>query len=215
MDDDDFDTLHRHIHLSPSNYWRALVPALATYDPSRSKASALAPSLRYLHAILAHTLTGRRESTGVVNTHDTYFLWSMANRHVFDLAYFIALTIHHQTERHRKEVISTWPCVTRLARYSGLLNTVAQASSLTLISQMSPQGISSMLHMRMIERRRRVDPPQYCLVQSAEEEDPEDITDDVLPRHEDLPSQPPPILHPVHTAASYSDISESLTRFEQ
>ncbi|KAK5793461.1 hypothetical protein PVK06_034609 [Gossypium arboreum] len=73
MDDDDFDSLHRHIYCSSSNCWKALVPASATYDPSRSKASALAPSLRYLHAILAHTLIGRQESTGVVNTNDTYF----------------------------------------------------------------------------------------------------------------------------------------------
>ncbi|KAH1046006.1 hypothetical protein J1N35_036790 [Gossypium stocksii] len=29
-------------------------------------------------------------------------------------------------------------------------------------------GISSMLHMRMIERRRRFDPPQYRLAQSIE-----------------------------------------------
>ncbi|KAK5839884.1 hypothetical protein PVK06_008735 [Gossypium arboreum] len=102
MDDDDFDTLHCHIHVSLSNYWRALVPDSATYDPSHSKASALSPSLRYLHAILAHTLTGRGESTGVVNTHDAYFLWSMVNGHVSDLAYFITLTICYPTERHRK-----------------------------------------------------------------------------------------------------------------
>ncbi|KAK5784823.1 hypothetical protein PVK06_039361 [Gossypium arboreum] len=152
MDDDDFDTLHHHIHLSPSNCWRALDPASATYNPSHSKASTLAPSLRYLHAILAHTLTGQRESTGVVNTYDAYFLWSMANGHIFNLAYFIALAICHQTEWHRKGVISIRPHVTRLARYFGLLNTATQASSLTLIGQMSPQGISSMLHMRMIKR---------------------------------------------------------------
>ncbi|PPS06847.1 hypothetical protein GOBAR_AA13802 [Gossypium barbadense] len=152
MDNDDFDTLHRHIHLSLSNCWRVVVPTLATYNPSRSKATALAPSLRYLHAILAHTLIGRRESTNVVNTHNAYFLWSIANRHVFDLAYFIALAIHHQTERHRRGVISIGPYVTRLARYFGLLNIVAKSSSLTLIGQMSLQGISSMLHMRMIER---------------------------------------------------------------
>ncbi|PPR96176.1 hypothetical protein GOBAR_AA24493 [Gossypium barbadense] len=36
---------------------------------------------------------------------------------------------------------------------------------------MSPQGISSMLHMRMIEHRCGVDLPQYRLVQSAEEEE--------------------------------------------
>ncbi|KAK5811503.1 hypothetical protein PVK06_026841 [Gossypium arboreum] len=99
-DKNDLNTLHHHIHYSPSKCRDALVPGSATYDPSHSKASALSPSLRYLHAILAHTLTGRRESTSIINTHDTYFLWSMANGHVFDLTYFIALVICHQTERH-------------------------------------------------------------------------------------------------------------------
>ncbi|PPS20373.1 hypothetical protein GOBAR_AA00214 [Gossypium barbadense] len=110
-----------------------------------SKASAFAPSLRYLHTILAHTLTGRRESTGVINTHDTYFLWCMSHGHVIDLAYFIALAIQHQTERHRKVVTSIGSYATQLARYFGLLNTAAQSSSLTLMGQMTPQSISSML----------------------------------------------------------------------
>ncbi|PPS11481.1 hypothetical protein GOBAR_AA09161 [Gossypium barbadense] len=98
----------------------ALAPGAASYNPSRSKASALPPSLRYLHAILAHTLTRRRESTGI-----------------------------------------------------------------------------------------------YRFAQSTEEEAPKDITDDVPPRHEDPPSQPLPPSHLVHAVASYADISESLTRFEQ
>ncbi|PPS17419.1 hypothetical protein GOBAR_AA03157 [Gossypium barbadense] len=63
----------------------------------------------YLHAILAHTITGRRESIGVVNTHDAYFLWCMSHRHVIDLAYFVALAIQHQMEWHRKGVISIGP----------------------------------------------------------------------------------------------------------
>ncbi|KAK5771249.1 hypothetical protein PVK06_047439 [Gossypium arboreum] len=89
------------------------------------KASVLPPSLRYLHAILAHMITGRRETTGVVNTHDVYFLWCMSQGHVIDLAYFIALAIQHQTKRHRKGVISIGTYVTRLARHFGLLNTPA------------------------------------------------------------------------------------------
>ncbi|PPS09830.1 hypothetical protein GOBAR_AA10814 [Gossypium barbadense] len=141
----DLDALNRHIHHSPSRCWEALVPGSATYNPSRSKASALSPSLRYLHAILAHTLIGRRESTGV----------------------------------------------------------------------MSPQAISSILSMRMIEKHQGTYPPQYRLAQSTEEEAPEDITDDVPPQHEDPPSQPPPPSRPVHSAASYADISEHLTRLEQ
>ncbi|PPS00077.1 hypothetical protein GOBAR_AA20590 [Gossypium barbadense] len=191
-----------------------LVPTSATYDPSCSKALALLLSLRYLHAILAYTLTGRRESTGFVTTHDAYFLWSMANGHVLDLAYFIALAIRHQTERHRRGVIFIGPYVTGLARHFGLLNIVAQSSSYTLIGQMSPQGISSMLSMRIIGKRRGNYPPQCRLMQSTKEEDPEEITDDVPPRHEDPPSQPPPIHHPIHAVASYSDISERLKRFE-
>ncbi|KAK5772195.1 hypothetical protein PVK06_048472 [Gossypium arboreum] len=215
MDENKLDTLHRPIHYSPSKYWKDLVPALATYDPSCSKASVLAPSLQYLHAILAHTLTGRRESTGIANTHDAFLLWSMVNGNIFDLAYFIALAICHQTERHKRRVISIGPYVTQLARHFGFLDTATQSSSLTLIGQMSPQGISSMLHMRMIKKRRGTYPPQYRLIQSIEEEDPEGITDDVPPRHEDPPSQSPPIHRPVHAAASYSDISEHLTRFER
>ncbi|PPS07526.1 hypothetical protein GOBAR_AA13121 [Gossypium barbadense] len=131
----------------------ALVLGGATYNTSHSKASALPPSLRYLHGILAHTITRRRESTSIVNTHDAYFLWCMSHGHITDLAYFIALVIQHQTEWHKKGVISIGPYVTRLARHFGLLSTAAKESSLTLIGQMSPQGISSMLSMRMIEKR--------------------------------------------------------------
>ncbi|KAK5825923.1 hypothetical protein PVK06_020806 [Gossypium arboreum] len=87
---------------------------MASYNPSRSKASVLPLSLRYLHAILAHTITRRRESITVINTHDVYFLWCMLQGHIIDLAYFIALAIQHQTERHRKGVISIGPYVTRL-----------------------------------------------------------------------------------------------------
>ncbi|PPS08601.1 hypothetical protein GOBAR_AA12038 [Gossypium barbadense] len=97
------------------------------------------------------------------------------------------------------------------ATHFGLLNTAAQESSLTLIGQMSPQGISSMLRMRMIKRHRGTYPPQYRLAQSTEEEAYEDNPDDVPPQHEGPPTQPPPPSRLVHTAALYADISERLT----
>ncbi|PPR83979.1 hypothetical protein GOBAR_AA36733 [Gossypium barbadense] len=121
---------------------------------------------------------GRQESIGVVNTHDAYFLWCMSHGHIIDLAYFIALPIQHQTERHWKGVISIGHYVTRLARqHHGL---------------------------RIIPYPHRPDEEAY-----------EDIPDDVPPQHEDPPTQPPPPSRPVHAAASYADISEHLTRFEQ
>ncbi|PPS04341.1 hypothetical protein GOBAR_AA16325 [Gossypium barbadense] len=80
---------------------------------------------------------------------------------------------------------------------------------------MSPQGISSMLSMRIIEKHRGTYPPQYRLTQSTEEEAYEDIPNDVPPQHEDPPTQPLPPSRPVHVAASYAAISEHLTRFQQ
>ncbi|PPS14085.1 hypothetical protein GOBAR_AA06500 [Gossypium barbadense] len=110
-EENDLHALNRHIHRSPSRCWDTLVPGGDTCNPSRSKASALLPSL----------------------------------------------------------------------------STAAQESSLTLIGQMSPQGISSMLSMRMIKKRQGTYPPQYHLAQSTEEEAYEDIPDDVPPQHEDPP----------------------------
>ncbi|PPR86040.1 hypothetical protein GOBAR_AA34648 [Gossypium barbadense] len=214
-EENDLHALNRHIHHSLSRCWDALVPGGATYNPSRSKPSALPLSLRYLHAILAHTIIGRRESTGIVNIHDTYFLWCMLHGYVIDLTNFITLAIQHQTEQHMKGVISIGLYVTRLAQTFGLLSTAAQESSLTLVSQMPPQGISSMLSMRMIEKCRGTYPPQYRLTQSTKEEAYKDIPDDVLLQHEDPPTQPPAPSRPVHVTASYADISERLTRFEQ
>ncbi|PPS05063.1 hypothetical protein GOBAR_AA15599 [Gossypium barbadense] len=179
----------------------------------KGASSSTGPTVEISHPLLQFP-HGPQESTGVVNTHDAYFLWCMSHGHVDDLTYFIALAIQHQTERHRKGVISISPYVARLARHFRLLNTAAQESSLTLIGQMSLQGIPSMLSMRMIEKHRRTYPPQYHLAQSTEEEAYEDIPDDVPPQHEDPSTQPPPPSHPIHTAASYADISERLTQFE-
>ncbi|KAK5794178.1 hypothetical protein PVK06_035387 [Gossypium arboreum] len=106
---------------------------------------------------------------------------SLANAHVTDLAYFIAFAIRHQTEQHRKGVISISPNVTHLARHFGLLNTAAQSSALTLIGQMSLQGITTMLHMQIIERRCGTDPPRYRFWHAIDEENLEDSLDGVPP----------------------------------
>ncbi|PPR91809.1 hypothetical protein GOBAR_AA28876 [Gossypium barbadense] len=54
-----------HIHRSPLRCWDALVPSGATYNPSRSKISALPPSLRYLHTILADRIIGSTRQSGI------------------------------------------------------------------------------------------------------------------------------------------------------
>ncbi|PPS12814.1 hypothetical protein GOBAR_AA07826 [Gossypium barbadense] len=118
------------------------------------------------------------------------------------------------------ELYSTFHLQTIMTRYDdpctvgATLRAPQHCGPLTLIGQMSPQGISSMLSMRMIERHRGTYPPQYRLTQSTKEEAYEDIPDDVPPQHEDPPTQPPPPSCPVHTVASYADISERLTQFK-
>ncbi|PPS09394.1 hypothetical protein GOBAR_AA11250 [Gossypium barbadense] len=69
MGADNFLHLYRHIHYSPSCCWTVITASQIPYDASRSKATSLSPVLRYIHALLAHTLTARRESTGVTDRH--------------------------------------------------------------------------------------------------------------------------------------------------
>ncbi|PPS15326.1 hypothetical protein GOBAR_AA05249 [Gossypium barbadense] len=71
---------------------------------------------------------------------------------------------------------------------------------------MSLEGITTMLHMRMIERRRGTDPPQYHLTHAIDKEDLEDIPDDVPPQHEEPPTTPPRE-RPIHATASLAHLS--------
>ncbi|PPR99345.1 hypothetical protein GOBAR_AA21322 [Gossypium barbadense] len=52
-------------------------------------------------------------------------------------------------------------------------------------------------------------------LEHAEHEDDREAPRNLPSPHEDPPTQPPPPSPPVHAAASYADISERLTRFEQ
>ncbi|PPS07199.1 hypothetical protein GOBAR_AA13453 [Gossypium barbadense] len=139
-EENDLHALNRHIHRSPSRCWDTLVPSEATYNPSRFKASALPPSLRK-----AREHWRRQHSRCLI-----FMVYVARARHQPFL--FHRPRDSTPDERHRKEVISIGLYVTRLARHFGLLSTAAQEQSVTLIGQMSPQGISSMLSMRMIEK---------------------------------------------------------------
>ncbi|PPS15178.1 hypothetical protein GOBAR_AA05413 [Gossypium barbadense] len=77
----------------------------------------------------------------------------------------------------------------------------------------SPSDITTMLHMRMIERQRGTDPSQYHLTHAIDEEDLEDIPDDVPLQHE-KPSTTPPTERPVHAATSLAHLFDRLAHFE-
>ncbi|PPR97499.1 hypothetical protein GOBAR_AA23167 [Gossypium barbadense] len=106
--------------------------------------------------------------------------------------------------------LALWPYMIRLTRYFGLLDTPEKFSTLTLVSQMSPKRISSMIHMRMIEQRRGVDPPQHRLFHSGTQYEPEDFTDDV-PLHHENPLQPSPLSHrPIPFYCYFSEPSRAV-----
>ncbi|PPR86275.1 hypothetical protein GOBAR_AA34416 [Gossypium barbadense] len=48
-EENELHALSCHIHFSPSKCWHTLAPSTASYNPSRSKASVLPPSLRVRH----------------------------------------------------------------------------------------------------------------------------------------------------------------------
>ena len=64
----------------------------------------------------------------------------------------------------------------------------------------------------MIERHRGFDPLQYRLARATNEDDADD---DIPAFQEDPPLQPPPSHRPVHAAASLSEVSDHLHRFEK
>lgn len=68
-----------------------------TYDPCRSKATSFRSlALMYIYFLLSHTVTGRRDSTGVISQCDFDCLLSMANGFHMPLRYEVAVSIAHQ-----------------------------------------------------------------------------------------------------------------------
>ncbi|KAH1081562.1 hypothetical protein J1N35_021323 [Gossypium stocksii] len=151
--------LHQRIYYLPSNCWVDLTASMTPYDVIHSKATSLPPNLQYIHALLAHILTSRGESTA--------------------------------PHRHPE-----------------------QSSTLALAGQMSLQGISSMTHMRMIERLHGVDPSQYQLFDSKSKNEPVDFTNDVPFLHEDPPHPSPSSHRPISSAATLVDLSKRFNHFK-
>ncbi|PPR91946.1 hypothetical protein GOBAR_AA28744 [Gossypium barbadense] len=100
--------------------------ALGLYTEEFKEENELHALTRHIHFSPSkcwHTLAPSAASYNPSHSKESVLPPSL--RHVIDLAYFIALTIQHRTERHRKGVISIGPYVTRLARHFRLLSTAA------------------------------------------------------------------------------------------
>lgn len=78
--DEDFQIYWSHVALKPS-----------PYSSIRGHASGLCPSLRYLHYILSHSITGQRESFGVINSIEVALLSHIYREIPVDLTYIFII----------------------------------------------------------------------------------------------------------------------------
>ena len=149
----------------PSNfndqqYWRSISREME-YAPTTSKASRLChPELRYVHKLLVHTITGRRESTGVVSRRDLFYIYSMREKVAIHLGHAWAWYLNSQASRPRAGGVCCGPYITRLARNLGLFN---RLPPLTIASKMKPIDMDTLRSMGMVERRQGPGGPTYVL----------------------------------------------------
>ena len=71
------DSLSHGTSTHARQFWKshARVGTRDSYQPTKSKSTSLtSPMLGVLHRLIAHTICGRRESTGVVMVRDIFYL---------------------------------------------------------------------------------------------------------------------------------------------
>ncbi|WP_375645352.1 hypothetical protein, partial [Bartonella sp. CL5QHWL] len=141
------------VTLTPQRAYRA-VCGLGQYEPVVSKATSLSlPSNRYIHAILTRSVSGRGDSTGLLNRQDLLYLYSMVKNVPLHLGYVLAEYLRHQGQYARVGVIFAGPFITRLLIGMGLRDGVRRAEK-----TVTPAPITlETLRLMGIARRDRSD----------------------------------------------------------
>ena len=144
----------------PLRYWRQISREHA-YDPSRSKGSTLhSPTLRVVHRLLAQTINAMRDSPGVVGEQDLLYLLSMRERYPIHLGYAVANFIHTQAHRKKTAALYAGHYITRLVRGMGLFD---HLPPMELMCRMTPIQLTTLVSMRMLERRHGPQGQYYVL----------------------------------------------------
>ena len=81
------------------------------------------PALRYLHRLITTTISGRRESTGVVIQRALFYLHCFRNHQVPHLGYGFALYMDSMA-RKKKGALCGGPYITKLAKGLGVFNSL-------------------------------------------------------------------------------------------
>src|SRR5262249_55873905 len=101
--------------VDPRAVWTSLTINAPPYEPTVSKSTYLrSPALRYLHRFSVYSISGWRESTGVVTHRDLFCLWSLTEGRASNLAYLF-LTHMEQMSHKKRGAICGGTYITRLA----------------------------------------------------------------------------------------------------
>ena len=102
-----------------SAFWKQLTDLDEGFNPRTSKASKIiSHSLRYMHRLLAHTVLGRKESDGQVNSVELDILYAMVYGHKMELSHVIALRLSDIAKASRGTIRMGF-VVLALAQYKG------------------------------------------------------------------------------------------------
>lgn len=99
-------------------FWLAITRR-SNYVAKGPKASGIHnPCFRYAQKVMAFTLFGRGDNTGVVTQRELFFLFSMANRVAMSVAPFVADFLG-RVGRATQRRISLWDIITQIAHHFG------------------------------------------------------------------------------------------------
>lgn len=137
-------------------FWKRLTGALATSAEGNKASRIHNPAIRYFHRVLAHTIFGRGDSTGVVNLRELYFIHCIFARKLVNSAAFMLAHMFKMATSGNGPIA-----------FSGLITSIAYALGFSeRIVPLSPvQGntlidLSSCLAQNLVKREGEM----FCLM---------------------------------------------------
>ena len=133
-------------------FWKshAKVDSRNNYQPTKSKSTSLtSPMLRVLHRLIAHTICGRRESTGVVTVRDIFYLSCLWSQLDCNLGYGFATYFDAMSNKSRGALCGG-SYVTRLVQNLGVFRTL---TGLTRCGHMLEIAMDTYRLRHLVEKR--------------------------------------------------------------
>ena len=124
----------------------------SSYRTNLSKASKVkSPALRYLHNLLAHSISGRSQSTGSMTRQDLFYLYCIVERVHCHLGFAFAHYVMNLVTRSRIKAITAGAFITRIARSVGV---PVRSPPFRLECRMKSMIMEVLRNLQLVERQR-------------------------------------------------------------